>query len=67
MQNLGAVNAAQLMNHLKSLSFPCSKADIIGRLRDMGASQEQIDLLQKIADRQYGSPHEVMAEVKSFM
>ena len=67
MQNLGNLTAAQVLNSLRSMSFPLSKMDILNKAREMGASPEQQALLDKIPDRQYGSPHEVMAEIKHFV
>lgn len=63
MQNLGKVNAAQIMSHLKGLSFPCSKQDIINKAREMGAPQQEMDMLQKLMDKQFNGPQEIMQEV----
>jgi len=49
----------ELQKHLKGVSYPASKEDLIAAARDNGAPREVLDALQRLPGDQFDSPAEV--------
>ncbi len=56
---------ANIMEHLKGIDFPASKNDLVEHAREEKGSDtdEVVDQLEKLPDRQYNSPADVMHEI----
>jgi hypothetical protein len=64
-RGVGGQGPANIMKHLKGLDFPCRKNDIVS-FAEHGEGPDTNDvlqILQKIPDKSYNSPRDVMKEV----
>lgn len=66
-RGVGGRGPANIMSHLKGIDFPASKADILRTARGgQGPDTSTVlDVLQRIDDREYNSPAEVMKQIGS--
>lgn len=51
---------ANVMKHLKGISFPAQKTDVVDRARENGAPQEVMDFLENLPEQEFGGPQEVL-------
>jgi hypothetical protein len=54
-----AVSAVDIAKHLSGIDFPANKQDLISHARGKNASQEIIDTLQQMPEREYGNMADV--------
>jgi hypothetical protein len=54
------VNAAELQWYLEGISFPASKNQLVNLARDNNATDETMELLEGLPDREYISPDDVI-------
>jgi hypothetical protein len=57
--------SAKVQEILKNVNFPASKQDIINKAREKGADNNIISMLDKLTDKQFQSPADVMNEVSN--
>jgi len=64
-RGVGGHGPANIMKHLKGISFPASKQDILNHAENGEGpdTREVIDVLRQINDGEYGSPADIMKEV----
>ena len=64
-RGVGGRGPANIMEHLKGIHFPASKADIVDHARGTTGpdTQEVLGVLRQIDDRDYNSPAEILKEV----
>lgn len=58
-----SVNAAELQWYLEGISFPATKNEVVNLVRDNNATDETIELLEGLPDREYTSPDDVIHAV----
>lgn len=58
-----APNPIEVQKHLGGMDYPVSKDTILKTAKDSGASQEILDALGSIPDREYDGPNAVSHEV----
>ena len=56
----GEESPANIQAHLKGISYPARKEDLIAAARFNKAPQEVMDLLKELPKREYGGPQDVM-------
>ncbi|QOV22692.1 DUF2795 domain-containing protein [Anabaenopsis elenkinii] len=54
-----AVSAVDISKSLSGIDFPANKQDLVNHARQKNASQEILDILQKMPERQYGNMADV--------
>ncbi len=54
-----AVSAVDISRSLSGIDFPANKQDLVNHARQKNASQEIINILQQMAEREYGNMAEV--------
>lgn len=54
---------AAIQNYLKGADYPASKQDLIELAQDNDAPQDVMNIINKLPDRDYGSPADVNTEV----
>ncbi len=64
-RGMGGRGPANVMEHLKGIEFPASKNDLVEHAREGKGpdTDEVVNALEKLPDRQYNSPADVMHEV----
>ena len=58
------VNPIELQKHLKGMSYPAHKADLVSTAEGNGAPSEIIEELQNLGDDEFSGPDQVMAALK---
>ncbi len=64
-RGVGGHGPANIMKHIKGTSFPTSKREIVQRAK-VGPgpdTRDVVDVLNKIEDKEYNSPAEIMKEI----
>lgn len=56
---MAKVNPIELQKHLKGVSYPASKEDIVSAAESNGADGDLLDAIRGIADGTYDSPTDV--------
>jgi hypothetical protein len=56
-------NPIEVQKHLGGMDYPVSKDTILKTAKDSGASQEILDALGNIPDREYDGPNAISHEV----
>ncbi len=59
-RGVGGRSPANIMAHLKGVSFPASKSDLISTARSNNAPGEVLDELNRLQQDQFNGPQEVM-------
>jgi hypothetical protein len=54
------VNAAELQWYLEGITFPATKNEVVNLARDNNATDETMELLEELPDREYTSPDDVI-------
>lgn len=63
---MAKVNPIQLQKHLKGMSYPASKQDILNRAEQNGGLDDTIrDVLNALPDKKYDKPTDVTSAVKN--
>ncbi len=68
-RGVGGRGPANIMRHIKGISFPASKEEIITKAEQNSAdakmpdSDEVVDVLRRIPDQEYPSPAQIMKAV----
>ncbi len=64
-RGVGGHGPANIMEHLKGIDFPASKDDLVERAREGEGSDtnDVVNALEKLPDRRYNSPADVMHEI----
>lgn len=64
-RGVGGHGPANIMKHLAGISFPASKEDIIQRAKHGQGpdTEEVVEVLDKIEEREYGGVQEIMKEI----
>ncbi len=64
-RGVGGHGPANVMEHLKGLEFPASKDDLVEHAQEGEGpdTEDVVDKLEKLPDRQYNSPADVMHEI----
>lgn len=64
-RGVGGQGPANIMKHLGGMSFPASKQDIINHAKNAEGpdTNEVVQILEQIDDREYDSPAGIMHEV----
>ena len=57
--------SSKVQEILKSVNFPANKQDIINKAKEKGADNNIISMLEKLTDKQFQSPSDVMNEVNT--
>ncbi len=62
---VGGRGPANIMEHLKGIDFPARKDDLIERARENEGpdTDEVVNALEKLSDRKYNSPADIMHEI----
>ena len=55
------VNPIELQKHLKGVSYPASKQDLVSTAQGNDAPSDVVDALQGMDDSEYSGPDQVMA------
>ena len=63
---MAKVNPIQLQKHLKGVSYPASKQDILAKAKENGGMDDTTirSTLEALPDKQYSRPTDVTAAVK---
>jgi len=56
------VNPLKIQNFLGGIDYPVGKLDLLKKARENGASQDVMNILERIADKEYTNPAEVTKE-----
>ncbi|MGY3231156.1 hypothetical protein ACVWWJ_002640 [Luteibacter sp. HA06] len=59
-RGVGGKSPANVQTYLEGVSYPADKAVLISRAKENGAPSEVMQIIEHLADRQYGGPQEVM-------
>ncbi len=64
-RGVGGHGPANVMDHLKGIEFPASKNDLVERARETEGpdTEDVVNALEKLPDRRYNSPADVMHEI----
>jgi hypothetical protein len=64
-RGVGGQGPANIMKHLKGISFPVNKKKLLEHAKQAPGpdTDEVLEVLKEIADKEYHSPAEVMKEV----
>ncbi len=64
-RGVGGHGPSNVMEHIKGIDFPASKNDLVERAREEQGpdTDDVVNALEKLPDRQYNSPADVMHEV----
>lgn len=60
---MAKVNPVQLQKDLKGINYPASKQDLVKHAQQKGADEKICATLEKLPDREYGTPTEVSKAV----
>lgn len=55
-----SVSPVQMQKHLKGVSYPASKGDLIARARQTNASREIVDKIRALPADSFNGPKDVM-------
>lgn len=58
------VNPIDLQKHLKGVSYPASKEDLLSTAQSNDAPSEVLDALRGLSGTDYGGPDDVMAALR---
>lgn len=58
----GGVNPLKIQNFLGGIDYPVGKLDLLKKARENGASQDVMNILERINDKEYTNPAEVTKE-----
>jgi hypothetical protein len=63
-RGVGGESPANVMKHLGGIDFPADKQTILEQAKrgDGPDTQEVVEFLEKIPDREYGGPQEILKE-----
>ena len=56
---MAKMNPIELQKHLKGVSYPASKDDIVSQAESNGAGSDILDTLRKIKDGTYEKPTDI--------
>ncbi len=56
---MAKINPIELQKHLKGMSYPASKQDVIDKAKENGADQELQSMLEGLSDDQFQTPADV--------
>jgi len=56
---MAKINPIELQKHLKGVSYPASKQDVIDKAKENGADQELQSALEQLPDEQFQTPADV--------
>ena len=59
-RGVGGRSTSNVQSYLKGVRYPAQKADLLKAASGNGAPGEVMQVLEKLGDRQYGGPQEVM-------
>jgi hypothetical protein len=63
---MAKVNPIQLQKHLKGVSYPATKQDILAKAEQNGTMDDNVrDVLNALPDRKYDKPTDVTQAVKN--
>ena len=57
------INPIEVQKHLKGMSYPASKDDVVSTARENGAGDDLIQQLESMGSDQFEAPNEVMKEL----
>lgn len=60
-----AANPIEVQKHLKGISYPASKDDIVRTARQEGADDSVLSALRALPDREYDGPNAVSQEIST--
>lgn len=55
---------AAVENYLKGIDFPARKKDLLNQAKDNDAPQDVLRTIEKLPDREYGSPIDISKAMK---
>lgn len=61
---MAKINPIQLQKHLKGVSYPASKQDILSKAKENGGDDNVRSVLEALPDKQYSRPTDVTSAVK---
>lgn len=56
---MAKINPIELQKHLKGVSYPASKQDVIAKAKENGADQELLSTLERLSDERFQTPADV--------
>lgn len=56
-------NPVEIEKSLKGIDFPASKGDLVNKAKENGASNDVVDMINKLADKKYNNPTEITKEL----
>ncbi|MDP9405111.1 MAG: DUF2795 domain-containing protein [Actinomycetota bacterium] len=59
------LNPIEVQKHLKGISYPASKDDVVSTARDNGAPDDIVAALEGMSGDEYSGPDQVMAGLNS--
>ncbi|WP_211238250.1 DUF2795 domain-containing protein [Deinococcus pimensis] len=59
------INPIQLQKHLKGVTYPASKQDLLQKAESNGVDDNVRSVLQALPEQEYGKPTDVTAAVKN--
>jgi hypothetical protein len=64
-RGVGGHGPANVMKHMKGIDFPAKKKDLIAHAKKAEGpdTEEVLEILNRIEDKEYNSPAEVMKEL----
>jgi hypothetical protein len=62
---MAKMNPIEVQKHLKGISYPASKDDVIATAEDNGADEDLLDQLRGLNRSEYSGPDDVMEALKS--
>ena len=58
------VNPIEVQKHLKGMSYPASKNDVVSSAQENGADENLLDQLRNMNRNEFSGPDEVMEALK---
>lgn len=59
-RGVGGQSPANVQTHLKGISYPASKKDLISKARENDAPDDVLEVLQELPEEEYRGPQDVM-------
>jgi Protein of unknown function (DUF2795) len=64
---MAKLNPIEVQKHLKGMSYPASKDELVSTAEDNGADDELMEQLRGVSKTQFTGPDDVMEALKSAM
>jgi Protein of unknown function (DUF2795) len=62
---MASMNPIEVQKHLKGISYPATRDDVVATAEDNGADEDLLAQLRGLSRNEYSGPDEVMEALKS--